>query len=419
MKEGKPFKIPKELVSKAYLLVKRKGGAPGIDGVTISDFEKDLRKNLYKLWNRLSSGSYFPPAVMGVEIPKKDGSKRLLGVPTVGDRVAQMAIRLAMEEHLEPLFDKDSYGYRPNKSAHGALAVTRERCWKFGWILEFDIKGLFDNIPHDLLMKALKKHVKERWIILSVERWLKAPISKGGEMRERNKGTPQGGVISPLLANLFMHYAFDAWMRREFPNLEFCRYADDGLVHCRSENEAQDLKERLSKRLEECGLEMHPKKTKIAYCKSSNRKGTYKNIKFDFLGYTFRPRGSRSGRGIFTGFLPAVSRDSLKAMGRELRRWELHRKTNLTLEQLAKRYNPIIRGWINYYSKFYKSALHPFLNRINLYLFRWMRNKYKNLKRNKVRSIHLWERIVKGRSGLFEHWKHTTIIGNGEIAGAV
>ena len=203
----KPFNIDKKLVYDAYRAVKDKAGAAGVDGQSLEQFDKDLMQNLYKIWNRMSSGSYFPPPVRAVSIPKKNGGQRILGVPTVADRVAQMVVKQVVEPVLEPIFMPDSYGYRPGKSALDAIGITRKRCWQYDWILEFDVRGLFDNIDHTLLLRAVRKHVKCKWALLYIERWLKAPIElEDGTLVERTRGTPQGGVISPVLANLFMHY---------------------------------------------------------------------------------------------------------------------------------------------------------------------------------------------------------------------
>jgi RNA-directed DNA polymerase len=288
---NKPFHIEKKRVYEAYKAVRSNRGAAGVDGQTLEQFDEDLGGNLYKIWNRMSSGSYFPPPVRAVSIPKKNGSgERILGVPTVGDRIAQMVVKRLIEADLDSIFLPDSYGYRPRKSALDAVGITRQRCWKYDWVLEFDIRGLFDNLPHDLLLKAVRKHVKCEWALLYIERWVTAPMVKDGMTMERTRGTPQGGVISPILSNLFLHYAFDLWMGRTHPDIPWCRYADDGLVHCRTEQEAQVLMADLQARLAACGLEMHPTKTKIVYCKDSNRKGNYPNVSFDFLGYCFRPR---------------------------------------------------------------------------------------------------------------------------------
>ena len=318
MDETKPFSISKHVVWDAYKLIKANRGAAGIDEESIAEFEKDLKDNLYKLWNRMSSGSYFPSPVKAVEIPKKNGGKRTLGIPTVTDRIAQMVAKMYFEPEVEPQFLKDSYGYRPGKSAIDAVGVTRQRCWQYDWLLEFDIKGLFDNISHDLLLRAVQKHTKAKWIILYIERWLKAPFQTGdGRIIERKSGTPQGGVISPVLSNLFLHYMFDKWMQRNRPQNPWARYADDGVAHCRSLAEAEELLKQLKERFAECGLELHPDKTRIVYCKDDDRREDYPETKFDFLGYTFRPRRSKNRNGkLFINFTPAVSRKACKAMRR-------------------------------------------------------------------------------------------------------
>jgi RNA-directed DNA polymerase len=343
----KPFNIDKKLVYEAYKAVKSNGGAAGVDGQTIEQFEADLKNNLYKIWNRMSSGTYFPPPVRAVSIPKKSGGQRILGVPTVADRVAQMIVKQVIEPTLDSVFLADSYGYRPNKSALDAVGVTRERCWKYDWVLEFDIKGLFDNIDHELLLRAIRKHVTFKWALLYIERWLKAPmLQEDGTTTERSRGTPQGGVVSPILANIFLHYAFDLWMVRTHPDFPWCRYAEDGLVHCRSEQEAQALKVELQARLAECRLEMHPTKTKVVYCKDKKRKGKYPNVKFDFLGYCFRPRLVRRFRDnkLFCGFNPAVSSSAMKAMRSAIRELELRHQTQLSLQDIARQLNPLLRG---------------------------------------------------------------------------
>jgi len=309
LSKAKSFEISKHVVLEAWKRVKANKGAAGVDSELISDFEENLKDNLYKIWNRMSSGSYFPPPVKTVAIPKKAGGERILGIPTVSDRVAQMVAKIYFEPFVEPYFHEDSYGYRPEKSAIQAVAVTRKRCWRYNWLLEFDIKGLFDNIEHDLLMKAVKHHTRNKWILLYIERWLKTPFQqKDGTLVERTKGTPQGGVISPVLANLFLHYVFDKWMERNYPRNPFCRYADDGITHCRTEAEAKLLLKALDARFKECGLELHPEKTKIVYCKDDDRVGDYPNISFDFLSYTFRPRRAKNRYGkFFVSFLPGVS----------------------------------------------------------------------------------------------------------------
>ncbi len=382
MKSTKSFEISKKTVMEAYRRVKSNHGASGIDKVSLEEFEEDLSRNLYRIWNRMSSGSYFPPPVRTVKIPKPGGrGERRLGIPTVSDRIAQMVVKLHVEPLLEPLFHPDSYGYRPGKSAKEAVGVTRKRCWQYGWVVEFDIKGAFDNLDHDLLLKAVSKHVSDKWVLLYIERWLKAPFQdSNGKLESTGKGTPQGGVISPLLMNLFMHYAFDVWMQRNWSNNPFARYADDGVIHCRSKSEAEKVIDSVARRLEECRLQMHPDKSKIVYCKDSNRKGDYPNIQFTFLGFTFRPRLAMSATGIrFTSFLPGVSPQAMKRMRQCMRGWHLPRQTPGTLEELSERYNPVLTGWWNYYSHFYKTALHNVYGHFDFLLRHWARRKYKRL----------------------------------------
>ncbi len=325
MSAAKPFSIPRQLVWRAYLAVKSKGGAAGVDNQSLEEFERDLKNNLYRIWNRMCSGSYFPPPVKAVPIPKKSGGTRILGVPTISDRIAQTVVKMMLEPTLEPVFDEDSYGYRPGRSAHDVIAVTRKRCWQFDWVVEFDIRGLFDNISHELLMKALRHHCSCRWVLLYVERWLRASMQQPDVMlTERHQGTPQGGVVSPVLANLFLHYAFDAWVRREMPRVPFCRYADDGLLHCRSRRQAEYVMKRITDRFRECGLEIHPDKSSVVYCQDRNRTEQHPRISFDFLGYTFRPRRCVDRRGnVHPNFLPAISRPSKKEINRLIRSWHL------------------------------------------------------------------------------------------------
>ncbi len=404
MEKAKAFIVPRSMVLDAYKLVAANKGAGGIDGETLSSFETKLEDNLFKIWNRLSSGSYFPPAVKAVSIPKRNGGTRILGIPTVGDRVAQMTVRLAFEPLVEPHFLPDSYGYRPGKSAHDAIAITRKRCWDYDWILEFDIKGLFDNISHELLMKAVAKHTDCKWHLLYIERWLKAPMQlETGEIIARTKGTPQGGVISPVLANLFLHYTFDMWMKKNYPSLLWCRFADDGLIHATSQRQAEFMRENLAKRLKECELELHPEKTKIVYC-GGNRK-VDKNSSFDFLGYTFRKRGARGKDGkLFTGFLPGVSNSALKSMRAQIRKSAIRNKTYLSIQEISKEFNPILRGWQNYYGKFYASALYPIWRHFNITLRNWVQKKYKRIG-SKKRAILMLLKIANQNPKLFIHWE--------------
>ena len=408
METTKPFTITKQQVMLAYTLVKANDGASGVDRITLDEFSKDLKKNLYKIWNRLSSGSYFPPPVKQVAIPKKSGGERKLGIPTVADRIAQMVVKLELEPQLEPHFLGDSYGYRPNKSALQAVEITRKRCWRNNWVLEFDIKGLFDNIPHDLLMKALEKHTTNKWIKLYVKRWLEAQVMlRDGAKEDRNKGTPQGGVISPLLSNLFMHYAFDLWISREYPNNKWCRYADDGLIHCCSEKQALEILAKLRNRMLVCGIELHPEKTKIVLCKDANRRKKYENTQFEFLGFTFRSRMyNKSGsKDMFCSFAPAVSKSSLQAMKGKIKRMYLENRTELTIEDIANRWNNLIRGWINYFCEFGRIEMYKLWRYINLKLVRWMMNKYKQYKGRKIAAAKAVQQIAKTNPSLFVHWK--------------
>jgi RNA-directed DNA polymerase len=403
----KPFDIPKRLVVQAWRLVRANRGAPGVDEESLDLFERDLKKNLYRIWNRMSSGSYFPAPVKEVLIPKKSGGQRPLGIPTVSDRVAQMVVKLVLEPELEPHFHEDSYGYRPGKSAHQAIAITRKRCWKDDWVLEFDIRGMFDNIGHSRLMKAVRHHTTCSWVLLYIERWLTAPVQqKDGVLRPRTKGTPQGGIVSPILANLFLHYGFDRWMTTHFPLLPFCRYADDGLVHCRSLKQAKYVRERLAQRFQECGLELHPDKTRIVYCKDVNRQAEYEHIQFDFLGYNFRPRRSfnRDGR-IFTNFTPAMSPSAAQSVRQDIRSWRLQLKSDKSLEDLARMFNPVISGWVNYYCQFHASAFDAVGQHINRAITRWAMRKFKNLHGHKLRAKEWVERKAQDRPQLFAHWR--------------
>jgi RNA-directed DNA polymerase len=405
----KPFVIPKSLVFEAYKLVKANHGGAGVDQQSLEQFDKKLKDNLYKIWNRLSSGSYFPPAVKGVEIPKKQGGTRLLGIPTVSDRIAQMTIKLLFEPTVEPIFLENSYAYRPNKSALEAIGATRERCWKYNWVVEFDIKSLFDNIDHELLMKVLRHHTDDKCILLYIERWLKASIEMPGRtLQNRDAGTPQGGVISLLLSNLFLHYVFDVWMTKNHPESPWCRYADDGICHCRTEKQAETLLEELKHRFLECKLELHPEKTKIIYCKDNFRKEKYHGeTNFTFLGYEFmvrRATNSKTGR-VFGSFLPAIGREAKKNILKTVRKLNIRNRVDLSLEAIAKILNPKLRGWINYYGKYTKSILNNVLARINKSLVKWIMKKYKRLKGSIYKTLEVYKKLVQHNISLFAHWK--------------
>jgi RNA-directed DNA polymerase len=362
----KSFEIPKRLVYEAWMKVQANNGAPGVDAVSIEGFADNERANLYKLWNRMSSGSYFPGPVRAVEIPKDHGAGvRVLGVPNAADRIAQTAAAMLLEEKLEPIFHRDSYGYRPGRSAHDALAVTRKRCWEKDWVLDLDVRTFFDSVPHDLLLRAVAHHTDERWVLLYIERWLTAPMQMpDGTLVAREKGTPQGSPISPLLANLFMHYAFDRWMDREYPGSPFERYADDVVIHCDTEAKALHLWAKLAERLGSVGLELHPDKTKVVYCKDAHRRGDYEHTSFDFLGYTFRARLAKGKWGSFVNFSPAMSAKAKKAKGKQIRDWHLnqwhgpvwsrpgHQRPGPRLDQL-------LRGLLSLRVVFHRTAHRP------------------------------------------------------------
>ena len=407
MKSAKPYCIAKRTVWQAYQQVKANQGAAGIDDETIAEFEQNLSTNLYKLWNRMSSGSYLPPPVKQVAIPKASGGTRKLGVPTVADRIAQTVVKILVEPILDPIFHADSYGYRPGRSAKQAVAATRKRCWQYDWVVEFDIKAAFDQIDHGLLQKAIRKHIKEDWLLLYIGRWLTAPFeTEQGARLTRDRGTPQGGVISPILMNLFMHYAFDCWMQRTLAHCPFARYADDAVVHCRTEEEATEVMQAIASRLAECGLTMHPDKSKIVYCKDSNRKQRHANVSFTFLGFSLRPLKAMSRQwGLFTSFLPGVCADALKRMRATVKRWRLPQQTPGTLAELAEQCNPTARGWWNYYGAFYPTALQGLRRYLDRKLERWARRKYKTLRRHERRSAEWLCNVKDKRPTMFEHWR--------------
>lgn len=406
MEETKPFKISKQAVKIAFDRVKANKGTFGIDEQSITDFEENLKDNLYKIWNRMSSGTYFPKPVKAVAIPKKNGGTRMLGIPTVEDRVAQMVTKIYFEPNVEKIFHEDSYGYRPNKSAIQAVGVLRERCWRKDWVVDFDITGLFDNIRHDYLIEMVKRHTEEQWIILYIERWLKTPFKmQDGTIVERTAGTPQGGVISPVLANLFLHYVFDDFMSKEFPNISWVRYADDGALNCVSIKQAKYIIKVLDKRFKTFGLELNLDKTKIVYCKDDDRKGNYENVSFDFLGYTFKTRGAKNKYGkMFRNFSPAISDKAQKEIIKEIRNWKLQLKSDKTIKDIANMFNPKIQGWINYYTHYYKSGINDVLRYINRCLIKWVRRKYKKLNSRK-RAVSWLMEIAKREPNLFAHWK--------------
>jgi len=404
--QGKSQDIPKQLVWDAWLKVKRNGGAAGADGVTIEQFEQRLKDNLYKLWNRMTSGSYFPGPVRAVEIPKK-GGVRVLGIPNVVDRIAQSVAVLALEPNVEKVFHDDSYGYRPGRSPVDAVRVCRQRCWRKDWIVDLDVKAFFDSVPWDLMLSALARHTDAKWVLLYVERWLKAPmLMPDGTMLARTKGTPQGGPVSPLIANVFLHYGLDMWLTREFPAVTFERFADDAVIHCVTERQARQVREAVGRRFADIGLEVHPDKTRIVYCKDSKRRQDFDQVSFTFCGYAFRPREAfdKKRQESYTSFLPAAAPEKLTDMSRRVASWRLHRRTNGTLDDLAGEVNLVLRGWLTYYTVFYPSMVIPLCRRIDRHLVRWARWKYKRLERSPRRAW-AWLAGVRQRSpALFAHW---------------
>lgn len=405
---AKSFEISKQEVVQAYFAVKANKGAAGIDGQTMEDFDSDVQNNLYKIWNRLSSGSYMPPPVRRVDIPKSDGKLRPLGIPTISDRIAQMVVKQRLEPIVEPLFHNDSYGYRPGKSALDAIAQVRRRCWRDDWVLDMDIRGFFDALDHSLVMRAVSRYTQCKWTLLYIERWLKADVvMPNGERVQRTQGTPQGGVISPLLANIFLHLGFDKWMQQEFPVIHFERYADDIVVHCRSHKQLKFIERRIRTRFAQCKLELCPKKTKIVYCKDSSRNGEYPVQSFDFLGYTFRPRSSRDKQGkFFVSFSPAVSRKAMKAMRTKVKTHPMIKGCfSENLGEVAKAVNPMIQGWINYYGRFRKSSMSAVYDYINTKLINWAKRKFKKLQRRKWRAGQWLREVYKRYPTLFAHWR--------------
>jgi RNA-directed DNA polymerase len=406
----KPFDISKWEVWEAFGEVKANKGAPGVDGQSLEEFEKDLKGNLYKIWNRMSSGTYFPPPVRAVEIPKQHGDgTRMLGIPCVGDRVAQTVVARHLMKRVEPVFHPDSCGYRPGRSAHDAVERCRERCWRKDWVIDLDVQKFFDSVRWDLLVRAVGAHTDAAWVVLYVRRWLAAPLQlPDGTLQERGRGTPQGSPVSPVLANLFMHYAFDSWLAREFPAVEFERYADDAVVHCVTERQAGQVLAALGNRMEEVGLRLHPGKTRIVYCQDKWRRGSYEHTSFDFLGFTFRQRTAKDRNGqMFMRFLPAISKDAKEKISREIRSWRVHRQIGLTFAGLARRVNPVVAGWMRYYGRFYRSALYPLLARINAYLVQWIRKKYKRLAGLK-KALRCLAGAAARCPRLFAHWQWTT-----------
>lgn len=410
LRRAKPFAIDKWEVWEAYELVKANRGAAGVDGQTIAGFEQDLKGNLYKLWNRMSSGSYLPPPVKRVEIPKTTGGMRPLGIPTVADRVAQMVVKRRLEPVIDPIFHNNSFAYRPGKSAHDAIGMARLRCLERDWVLDIDIKAFFDGIDHELMLRAVRKHAPERWMVLYIERWLKAAVQMpDGTLQERTRGTPQGGVISPLLANLFLHYAFDRWVVRCARNIRFERYADDIVCHCETRLQAERFRAVLERRMAQCGLQLHPEKTRIVYCRDSKRRERHDDacVSFDFLGFRFKPRSVKLADGrIRTGFRPAISPAAAQDIWRRLREWGFRSREDKTVQELCAYWNPRLRGWIEYYGAIQRSRLAVVLRHFDLRLAKWLAAKHE---RNASGSLRRgWMRLTRLRRrcpDLFVHWR--------------
>ncbi|WP_340102780.1 group II intron reverse transcriptase/maturase [Rhodohalobacter sp. 8-1] len=372
-----------------------------MDQVSLDAFSDDLSRNLYKLWNRLSSGSYFPPPVKQVKIPKKSGGQRSLGIPTVADRIAQQVVKTWLEPKLEPIFHEDSYGYRPGKSAHQALAKANYRCRYYDWVLDLDIAGFFDNIDHELMLNALRHYHAPDWVCMYVKRWLQAEVVQAdGQRISTSKGTPQGGVISPLLANLYLHVGFDGWMRKHHPTIPFERYADDIVVHTRSKAQAEFIKVRITARMEECNLQLHPEKTHIVYCKDRRRRETQSQTSFDFLGYTFRPRICNTEQGWQLLYVPSMSRKAKVSVTEKLKQLNLH-KYKGTIQHMAKLLNVRIRGWMNYYCRWSKWTTTWVWRVLNLKLIKWLKW---NRRFSKKRAVHWLKQVYKANPRLFAHW---------------
>jgi RNA-directed DNA polymerase len=407
MKGTKTQPITKLMVWNAWQEVKGNGKGAGVDRLSLKAFEANLSRNLYKIWNRMASGSYMPPAVRQVDIVKDGGGTRTLGIPTVADRVAQMVVKMRLEPRIDPIFHESSFGYRPGRGAHDALAQARANCWRMKWVIDMDIKAFFDEIDHGLLMLALQRHTTEKWVLLYVGRWLTAPMERpDGTLAQRNMGTPQGGVISPLLANLFLHYAFDMWMRKSHPKFPFERYADDIVVHCRTKAEANALTVLIRKRLEASKLRLHPDKTKVVHCKDGDSVDPHPNVCFDFLGYTFRPRLCKNPKTckMFLGFTPAASTKSLKKINDQIRQLRIQRWSGYTLEEIAERLNPKLRGWIHYYGRFTPSVLASFFHTLDKRLLKWAQNRHKRFRTNKYKALDWLKCEARQKPHLLAHW---------------
>lgn len=408
--ESKTVPITKDMVRKAYQKVKSNQGSAGIDKESLEQYQTNVSKNLYKLWNRLSSGSYFPQPVREVEIPKTNGGKRKLGIPTVSDRIAQEVIRSYLEPRLESQFHEHSYGYRPLKSAHQAVLQVQKNVRKYAWVIDMDIKSFFDEVDHELLMKALDKHVEEKWVKMYIKRWLECPsqATDGTLTHKQGKGTPQGGVISPLLANLYLHYVLDKWLKLKYPQLAFVRYADDVVLHCSSEEEARHLLDQIRVRLLECKLRLSETKTQLVYCKDYRRqeRKDYGN-KFCFLGFDFKPKvykSKRAGEDIFLGYGCEMSQNAKSKVIKGWRKLDWHKQSTLSIQEIANRINPQMRGLIGYFGKINSIGLHKLVRALHLRLAKWILNKYKRFKGSYGRAFNWLRAIKQSYPDMFYHW---------------
>ena len=408
----KTHPIDRKQVWEAFKQVRASGGSAGVDGTTIDVVRSNPRKYLYPVWSRMASGSYFPKPVRQVLIPKSDGTKRSLGIPTVADRVAQMVVKQKLEKLVDKHFSACSFGYRPDLSAHDAIERCRVHCMRHSWVIDLDIKGFFDNIDHELMMQLVKRFTQEKYMLLYIERWLKAPIRlTDGTLKEsEGRGTPQGGVISPLLANIFLHFAFDMWIGKQLPKERFERYADDIIIHCSTFKETMRILEAVKLRLREYKLELNQSKTKIVYCHASQKpqipdQEVYRS--FDFLGFTFKPRIIKTRGIIQVGTTPAISRASQKRINEQCFKLKIHRMVHLTLDKIAIILRSRTRGWINYYGKFRRSDMHGVFRTLNFRLARWVRNKYRRFRRKHWFFAYKWLVDVSQKfPSLFVHWEY-------------
>jgi group II intron reverse transcriptase/maturase len=393
-------------VAKAYQKVRKGGKAVGIDQQSWADFDKEPERNLYVIWNRLASGSYHPQPVREVEIPKKDGSKRKLGIPTLRDRIAQQVVKDYMEKRIDKLFHENSYGYRPLKSAHQAIEQVRQNTFGFDWVLDMDISKFFDEVDHDLTLKAVSHVMEEKWVLMYVERWLKMPVQKqdGTVETKQGKGTPQGGVISPLLANLYLHFAMDKWLSNHYPTIRFVRYADDVVIHCSTHQQAEQVKEALINRLAEVKLRVNESKTHIAYCKDYRRKESHEKVKFEFLGFSYQPRARKSKRDgkNFMAFTAEISPTNKKRIIQTIRELGVWRDTRVEIQSIAAQLNAKLRGWINYYGLYSKRSLRIALVKVEERLVKWLKKKHKAGTRKARAKLKV---IRRENPELFYHWK--------------